>query len=194
MGKAYDAFFQGVDPGAPRNRSDVRLLVLYAICRANRPISFDTVLNALNGGRMVNYFEAAAAVENLFQQGQLSKTEEDGIEKYIATETGRTIVDELEQNLPKTIRQKALRQVQYYAKLEKHLSENEVEIRELEEGYEVSMQVGKGENRILQLTLYAANRELANAIRKGFLESPENVCQSVLDALFHEKKSEDSYV
>ena len=187
MAVKYDAFRQGVEPGGLLNTESIRLLILLTVYRMKTPLSSEVIVNALTTSGLVNYFEAASAVEVLATGGHLQRIQADGTEKFALTESGTRIAETLGYDLPRSVREKSLKYAMYYASRERRLSENEIDIKKLDTGYEVTLQVGKNENKVLRLTLYVPDSVQAETVRNAFLESPERLCEGVFAALFQTK-------
>lgn len=186
ISKKPDAFRQGVEPGGMFNTSGVRLLVLYVLYAAKTPLSMQVLTDSLAGSGLANYFEIGAAVDFLTENGSLKKIETGGADKYTVTPEGTNIVRILELDIPKSVREKSLRKALYYSTKEKHRSENEVETEKTDKGCNITLHVGKPNDRIMSVTIYdIAGSELADTINNSFMSNPEGLCNAVLESLFN---------
>lgn len=186
MSQKFDAFRQGVEPGGMFNTSGVRLLVCYVLHSIKKPLTMQVLTDALAGSGLANYFEIGSAVDVLVDRRNVEKVNDNGIEKYAITPAGSNIVRTLELDIPKSVREKALQKTIYYATMEKRRSENDVEVKKTDRGFNVTMHVGKPNDRIMSVTLYdIAGSELVDAINTGFMADPEGLCSAVIDSLFN---------
>lgn len=183
MSDKYDAFRQGVVPGGMMTTSRVRLLILYLLNSLKMPVTQKVLTDAICENGLANYFEVADAVAYLTESGSILRQEDDGTEKYTVSETGASIAQTLEMDLPRSVREKSLKTALYCATMEKHRSENDIEVEKTDSGYSVTFHVGKKNDRILSLTLYATDSDQVEALKKGFLNSPEDLCRSIFHAL-----------
>ena len=67
-------------------------------------------------------------------------------------------------------------------KLEK---ENKVVIKETKFGYEVVCTVSGGEFNMMQLTLYAPDKEFSNAIKNNFYKNPGKIYNKIMSLLMN---------
>ena len=67
---------------------------------------------------------------------------------------------------------------------EKRRSENEITVEKAENGeYKVTLQVGKGRDRILALTFFVPTSDQVETLKKGFLLHVDELCQGIFDTL-----------
>lgn len=178
--REYDAFRQGVEPGGMMTTADVRLLVCYLLKSLGEPVSKEVLTDTLCEDGLANFFEVTSAADALVEQGNAEKTVlADGTERYSATENGKHIAETLMTDLPKSVREKALRRAMYHATMEKRSKENEIETKELVDGYEVNLSVGKGTERLMRFSFRVPAKEQARALEKGFLEHLDELCEEV---------------
>ena len=187
MAGKYDAFRQGVEPGGMFTTADVRLLVCYLLHTLKEPVSKQVLTDALCEAGLANYFEIASAADVLVEQGNTVKKAVGETEKYTISPAGAQIAETLKMDLSKSVREKALKYTMYYATLEKRRSENEITVEKAENGeYKVTLQVGKGRDRILALTFFVPTSDQVETLKKGFLLHVDELCQGIFDTLLKE--------
>lgn len=176
----FDAFAEGVEPGGLRNRTQIKILITFIVSRIREPLKDTMIIEALQVHGLANYFEATQALDELFDNGILTTSE--GL-VYI-TPKGSLSVDELSQELPRSVKETALSDALNLQILEKRESENTVEIKKTESGYFVTCRViHKGEN-LMELTVYAADYEQSEQIKRKFLKDPSYVYSTVITSLY----------
>ena len=100
-----EAFTAGVRPGGLTDDTQIRMLLCYLVKVAG-PVKRETMQGALLQEQLVNYFEFADALAEVEKQ-QLVTVDEDG--RYTITRRGTTVADTLAYDLPRTVRESAIR-------------------------------------------------------------------------------------
>lgn len=180
MNNEFDAFSAGVEPGGLRNTTQIKILINYIICQLKEPVKEDMVIEALGLHGLANYFEATQALEELIKSGNL--TIADG--EVCITPKGIVSVNELEDELPVTVKETALADLINLKVFEKREGENTVEIEPCEKGYNVTFKVLHKGNQLMSLTVYAADLEQAKLLKRNFLNEPSKVYSTVITSLF----------
>ena len=106
-----EAFTAGVRPGGLTDDTQIRMLLCYLVKVAG-PVKRETMQGALLQEQLVNYFEFADALAEVEKQ-QLVTVDEDG--RYTITRRGTTVADTLAYDLPRTVRESAIRAVMHWA-------------------------------------------------------------------------------
>lgn len=176
----FDAFSEGVEPGGLRSRTQIKILITFIVSRIKEPIKDTMIIEALQLHGLANYFEASQALEELIENANL--TSADGV-VYI-TPKGALSVDELAKELPKSVKETALADALNLLMLEKRESENTVEFTKTENGYFVTLRVIHKEEKLMELTVYAADFEQAEQIKHNFLKNPSHVYSTVVTSLY----------
>ena len=176
----FDAFAEGVEPGGLRNRTQIKILITFIVSRIREPLKDTMIIEALQIHGLANYFEVSQALDELFDNGILSTA--DGL-VYI-TPKGSLSVDELSQELPKSVKETALADALNLQILEKRESEHTVDIKKTEGGYIVTCRVIHKGDSLMELTVYAADYEQAEQIKHKFLKDPSYVYSTVITSLY----------
>ncbi len=180
MHNEFDAFSQGVEPGGLRSRMQIKVLVNYVVASIKEAVSSSVLIEALQLHGLANYFEVTQAIDDLMENGNL--TEKDGF-LYI-TPKGVISIGELSEGLPNSVRETALADTMKLILLEKRESENTVDITKNDNGYFVTFRVMHKEVPLMELTVYAADFEQAEQLKKNFLKDPAHVYSTVAASLF----------
>lgn len=180
MDNEFNAFSDGVEPGGLRNRTQIKILITYVVSKLSTPIKDSMMIEALQLHGLANYFEISQAIDELLDNGNLSTA--DGL--LYVTPKGALSVNELSQELPKSVKETALADAMNLQLLEKREGENTVEVRKAENGYYVTFKVIHKEETLMDLTVYAADIEQAEEIKHNFLKRPSHVYSTVITSLF----------
>lgn len=167
-----DTFSEGVEPGGLRNRSDIRLLICYLLQQVGEQMEPDMILSVMTGSGLANYFEAAAALEELQKTGSLSVSGTAERPLYALTEQGRMVVESLSRDLPASVRQKSVQTAVALRTRMKREAENEVSFTPIEKGYLVRCRIPDGAGDLMTLELRVPDRAQAEQVRRRFMRAP----------------------
>ena len=70
-----DAFSAGVEPGGLYTSQEIKILICYMLLGVGEPMERQMVTELIAGNGMANFFETAAAVDELARQGHLTEKE-----------------------------------------------------------------------------------------------------------------------
>lgn len=177
----YNAMTAGVEPGGLRNAAQIRLLIGYLVKNLPEPVKKEQIIEVLSIDGIANYFEVTQAFETLLSDGNITSGDDD----YLTlTETGKTTVDELENDLPRSVRDKALEEITRLQVMERRMSENRISITPNGRGYDVTFIIEANGVRMMQLTVFAADSYQAQKIKDNFLNDPAGLYSGVVASLF----------
>ncbi len=180
---SYNAFSQGVELGGLRNTAQIKILMGFIVKSIKGAIKRDKMVEILQLHGLANYFEASQALEELISGGSLALDEENGL--WI-TPKGMAAVNELESEIPRSVRERALNDAIRLRILEKRENENKnnIEVEYLDSGANVTFTVVNGDDVLMKLTVYAADEYQVEKIRDNFLKDPVSIYAGIVSALF----------
>ena len=123
-----DVFRAGVEPGGLYTSQEIKILICYMLLGVGEPMERQMVTELIAGNGMANFFETAAAVDELARQGHL--TEEEG--RISLTETGRQVGDTLAGMIPYTLRERSVKAALQLLTRIRREQENTVELEKLD--------------------------------------------------------------
>ena len=179
----FDAFDEGVAPGGLRSRTDIKLLLLYLLEQVDTPVPVRILSDVITDRELANYFEAMGAISDLLESGNLEKVSLDGQDALTVTEQGRGAVSYVEEDLPVSVRTRALETVHHFLRLDRHAKENDVVITESGDGFIVSFSLNTGDTKLMELNMYVVSRDQAELLKNNYLEDPTHLYSSILTAL-----------
>ncbi len=180
MSNEFDAFSAGVEPGGLRNTTQIKILINFIVSNTNEPLGTDTLIEALGVHGLANYFEITQAIEELEANGNIMTS--DGF-VYI-TPKGILSLDELSDELPRSVKETALADTMKLIIRAKRESENTVEITEAGNGYHVTFKVAHKGDILMKLTVYAADYDQAQSLKRNFINDPSHVYSTIVSSLF----------
>lgn len=178
----FDAFDAGIEPGGLRSQREIRLVVCYLLANIEQPVKRTHIVEAMTQGSLANYFEISSAVADMLVYHNITE-DSDGF--LHLNEERRSAIDELETELPLTVRERAVALCTRLVLKERYRKENRVEIVPYKNGFYVNCSVMADEaDDILSFRLYAGSITQAEMIKERFYNNPVLLYDRVIDALF----------
>lgn len=169
---AFDAFDEGIALGGVRSKTEVRILICYLFTSIGLPMSKETVIDALLEKGLTNYFEASSCFDDLITRENIRPLS-DNPKLFEATENGKIVSRELEDNLPLTVRERAYECALNLLEKERIEKENKVSITKLQNGYNISCTIGGGDIDLMNISMYLADSDQAKTVKKNFYKDPQ---------------------
>lgn len=180
--ESEDAFSAGIAPGGLRQQNEIKVLVAFLLDRLEKPLSKRQLFTVIQEEGLANYFEASQAVADLEKSGNIKIEITEDEEIMTLTQSGKLVVD-IENDIPASIREKALNSAVHLQTVERRLKENNIEIKQLDNGCNVTFALKDGEDTLMSLSLYVADMEQAKAVRNKILEDPVKIYSQILSSL-----------
>lgn len=177
----FDAFTAGIEDGGLRSSSTITILVCYILANIKEKITAQNMIDALVDGKIVNYFEVSNAISKMIKKEHFIE-EEDGT--LTITDDCKFAVDIVEKDLPITIREKSIALVRKLAVREIYKKENKVDIKEAEDGYEITLHVSDVDKDFMILTLNVPTIAQAELIRDKFQQDPAKIYENLMNSIF----------
>ncbi len=178
----YDALDAGIDPGGLRTRSNVRLLICYILDSLKKPIKRDYVITAMQKNGIANYFEIIDAFVDLKNKENIVLTDEEQ-DTFTVTKSGRLIASNLGEDLPLTIRERALSTICDLIAQEQNETENTAEIVKEKNGYMVECHIKGFETDLFSFRIYVPDAKQARLVKKNFQANPEIIYKMMVAAI-----------
>ena len=182
-----EAFTAGVKPGGLTDNTQIRILLCYLVKTAG-PLTRDTLQGALLQEQLVNYFEFADALADVERQ-QLVSLDED--ERYSITDKGSTVADTLAFDLPRTVRESAIRAVMQIQSWKHKAAMNRARIEEEDGEYVVWCAIGDMGSDVFRLQLAMPDKLTAETLRNNFTAHGSEIYSKVMDMLTQPSTEED---
>lgn len=168
----------------------IKILVCYFLKQINRPITPDQLTQIATEDGLINYFIFTEAIKQLLEAKTLILEERGGEQYYVLTDMARFGADDFKTMVPKGLRDKILVSgLKFFAKLK---NENDVRISctEQQKGWSVNVLCTDGGLTLMDLKLYAPDREQAELLGEKIMLNPADFYGRVLDyALENEEYS-----
>ncbi len=159
----------------------VKILLCYFLRQINRPITPNQLAEIATDDGIVNYFVYTEAINELLEAGTITLEEENGEEFYVLSEIGKFGAEDFKSMVPKSFRDKILGSgLKFFAKM-KNQNDVSVLVSEQEKGYLVTVHCSEGGLTLMDLKLYAPDREQAELLRDKIAQNPVDFYSRVLD-------------
>ena len=178
----FDAFTGGIEPGGLRSQSDIRLLICYLLASVKAPLAKSDVISILQENGLANYFEAANALSEMLEKGN-ADTLPSQPELCVANDLTREIAGCLNTTLPASVRECAVQAALNLLAKAKRESQNQVEIRKADGGFEVVCHIADGEKDLMSIALFVPDQQQAQLVKRNFQSDPQSVYQILLATL-----------
>ena len=182
-----EAFTAGVKPGGLTDNTQIRILLCYLVKTAG-PLTRDTLQGALLQDQLVNYFEFADALADVERQQLVASDEQ---EQYSITEKGSTVADTLAYDLPRTVRESAIRAVMQIQSWKHKAAMNRAHIEEEDGEYVVWCAIGDMGSDVFRLQLAMPDKLTAETIKNNFTAHGSEIYSKVMDMLTQPSTEED---
>ncbi|MBQ8945037.1 MAG: DUF4364 family protein [Clostridia bacterium] len=179
--ESYDTFSEGVELGGLRNTAQIKTLICYIVKKINTPLRREKIGEIFQLHGIANYFAVSQALEELISAGSL-KCDADGV--LSLTPQSLSALYELEKEIPKSVREKALEDAVMLETMERRKSETKIETEFLEKGVNITFTLMNGDEVLMKLTVYAADENQVDSIKNNYLKDPAGLYAGIVSKLF----------
>ncbi len=174
-----------------RDLQTVKILICYLLCKLKKPVTADQLYDISVSTEIINYFYYQEAVSFLIENNSIkSEKNEKGEDVYTITQKGIDGTKMLENYAPKSYRDKIVTAaLRYFARL-KYENDVKIEYIESENGYYVHCQCPDKSYDLMDLKLYAPDREQAELIGKNIMKNPVGFYSKILKMTLENKEEE----
>lgn len=183
----YNAFAGGVEIGGLRNMLEIKILISYILACVKMPMTRKQICESLQKTGFVNYFDANSAIDELIENGTFKVEEYAGEPHLVISEAGTRSAMELENTLLPGMREYVVKTALNIVARARSERENKVDIKKVDNGYDVTFEIESLGDRLLSLTLNVADVLQAEQLRDGFLDDPGALYSDIIDRLIGEK-------
>lgn len=182
-----EAFTAGVKPGGLTDDTQIRILLCYLVKTAG-PLTRDTLQGALLQEQLVNYFEFADALADVEKQHLVAIDEE---AQYSITKKGSTVADTLALDLPRTVRESAIRAVMQIQSWRHKAAMNRARVEEEDGEYTVWCAIGDLGSDVFRLQLAMPDKLTAETIKNNFTAHGSEIYSKIMDMLTQPSTDDD---
>ncbi len=182
----YDAFAGGIEFGGLRSMLEIKILICYILDSVKTPMTRNQICDALQKTGLVNYFDANSAIDELLENKAVKEEEYVGEAHLVVTAKGSLSAKELEKQLLPGVRDRAVKTALNIVARARSERENKVEIKKVENGYDVTFEIESNGDKLLSLTLNVSDEWQAEQLKDGFLDDPGALYSDIINRLIGE--------
>ena len=182
-----EAFTAGVRPGGLTDDTQIRILLCYLVKVAG-PVKRDTMQGAILQEQLVKYFEFADALGEGATQQLVTL---DGAGRYVITQKGSTVADTLAYDLPRTVRESAIRAVMQIRSWNHRAASNRAVVQETDGKYSVVCSIGDMGSDVFRLELAMPDKLTAEMIKNNFIAHGSDIYPKLMDTLTQPGSEDD---
>lgn len=174
-----EAFTAGVKLGGLTDSTQIRILLCYLIKTAG-PLTRDTIQGALLQEQLVNYFEFADALSEIEKQGLVFKN---GEGQFLITDKGASVADALAYDLPRSVRESAIRAVMQIQTWRYKATMNRARVEEQDGKFTVWCSIGELGDDIFRMQLTMPDQLTAEMLKNNFIAHGSDIYTKLMDML-----------
>ena len=152
------------------------------------PVKRDTMQGAILQEQLVNYFEFADALVEVEKQKLVTI---DGEGRYVITQKGSTVADTLAYDLPRTVRESAIRAVMQIRSWNHRAASNRAVVQETDGKYSVVCSIGDMGSDVFRLELAMPDKLTAEMIKNNFIAHGSDIYPKLMDTLTQPGSEDD---
>ncbi|MGN0634184.1 MAG: DUF4364 family protein [Oscillospiraceae bacterium] len=165
----------------PKEVYEVKLLLAYFLNQIDMPCTPAQLLEIATGEGIVDYFLYMEAVKEMLDSGTIISEEIDGAVSYRLSEKGKAGAESFKRLVPKSVRDRIYASgLRLFAKL-KNEQTIKADITDTEKGCMVSCTVSDSGVTLMNLSLFAPDREQAEHIKRKMVSNPSEFYGRILD-------------
>ncbi len=163
---------------------DNKIIVLYILENSSKPLTIPQIVKFCEEFEDITYFDICGYIENLKSNNYIEEIYEDGNTLYSLTAHGNSTLKELLELIPG---------VNLY-NLKKIINKNMIQIKTeydidtiiipiKSEEYKVSCYIKDGNDELVNISIYAGNKEQAKNISKNWNQNAEEIYSKLLEMM-----------
>jgi len=176
----------GVSPDGLKDSFSIKVLVCYLVNQFENALTPKDIFELCFDRALANYFEVCSVVEELLSSKILLKS--DKTEILSLSPDGVSIAKTLYEDLPFTVREKAVAGINKRLARRRHEEETRIDITELIDGYQVSCTLLGSGTEMMTISLYVPDKKYALIAKERFIDDPEYIYRLVFSHLTNEAK------
>lgn len=167
-----------------KDKNDIKIFILYLMRNIGYPLDFANINDIVVQDGYVNYFDFAECFAELLDMGNIEEVKVDGEDRYIITDRGIHVADNLESNLLSTLREKSLKSALRLLSFKKRGANIRCEVEPGGEGkFVLRCEISEGKEQLMQLRVLLDSPNQMEKMRYNFNDRPETVYRGVLALL-----------
>lgn len=184
----FDALPYGSADGL-RSTVDIYILICYVIVNSKERLTDDVLVKTMVEGDFANYFETTNALQKIKEKGLVTQNEHGFLKSANNCEY---FVELVENELPYTMRKRAVELAAKLAVKELYRQENEVEVVKNGDDYTVTMHFRDCGKDFMVLSLTVPTSAQAEMFKEQFYANPVKIYNNLINSLFSEEEKTEN--
>lgn len=184
----FDALPYGSADGL-RSTVDIYILICYVIVNSKERLTDDVLIKTMVEGDFANYFETTNALQKIKEKGLVTQNEHGFLKSANNCEY---FVELVENELPYTMRKRAVELAAKLAVKELYRQENEVEVIKNGDDYTVTMHFRDCGKDFMVLSLSVPTSAQAEMFKEQFYADPVKIYNNLINSLFSEEEKTEN--
>ena len=169
--------------GFIRDMLDVKVLILYVMSRAEKPLDVQSIYALCFQDDRLTYFDVCEAVPQLVESGHLRSLPDGTLE---ITDKGRENVEITGDTVAFPVRERARAAVEDFNREAARSSRIRTEVVESDGGFGTKMELYDGVGRLITMEVAAPSRKQARRLESAFSRCAEQLYSTIMDILLEE--------
>lgn len=178
-----DSFSEGIAPGGLRSKNEIKLLVSYLLKKIDMPISRMKICDIIQEYNIANYFEINQAITEMINNDVLLCKENDGVETLLLMGKSYFEIEQVENMIPRTIREKALAAATKIINRERLEKQNNITVEPVKDGYLVTFEVKDDDEILFKMSVFVTDNSQVELVKRNFCDHVVDIYSNVMSAL-----------
>lgn len=165
------------------DKLEIKVFILFLMKNINEPLDIVTINDLMLQDAFVNYFDFSECFYDLLESKQVFETRVNGEPLYQITPEGIEAVENLEDSLYASVKDKALRSALRLLALKRHGNRITSKITENGDGYTLETAIVDNEKTLFRLEVYLTEEDYAKRLKNNFDEKAEIIYKGALSLL-----------
>ena len=179
-----NSFGEGVALGGLRSKEEIKLLISYLLKKLDTSVSREKISDFLIEDSIANYFEINQSLSEMIEDGVLLCKLDDEGEETVAL-MGKTYfrIEEVENLIPRSIRQKALAAATKILNREKVEKDSNITVENVRDGFLVNFELAEEGDTLFRLSVFVADSAQVELVKRNFCDKAAKIYSSVISEL-----------
>ncbi len=169
--------------GFIRDMLDVKVLILYVLSKAEKPMSLQNIYEICYQDDRLTYFDVCEAIPQLLKTGHATESEEGLVE---ITEKGRETVEITEDSIAYPVRERARAAVEVFNQESTRSGHVRTDILERDGSFVALLELNDDVGKLISMEITAPSKKQARKLAASFHKCAEQLYSAVMEDLLSE--------
>jgi len=165
------------------DKFEIKVFILYLLKNINEPLDITTLSEVVIQDAFVNYFDFSVCFSDLLESGQVLESEADGEKIYSISEEGVGMVEEVQNALFGSVKDKALRSAQRLLALKRTGNRILSALKENGAGFTLETAIVDKEKTLFRMECFVTEENYAKRMKENFDERAEIIYKGAMALL-----------